>query len=36
VRWEYDYKPAPGTPEERLYKDFLRPRDWLAELDHTG
>jgi coproporphyrinogen III oxidase len=32
VRWEYDYKPAPGTPEERLYKDFLRPRDWLHEL----
>ena len=31
VRWEYDYKPEPGTPEDRLYKDFLRPRDWLAE-----
>jgi len=31
VRWEYDYKPAPGTPEERLYRDFLRPRDWLGE-----
>ena len=32
VRWEYDYQPEPGTPEARLYSDFLRPRDWLAEL----
>jgi len=32
VRWEYDYKPEPGTPEARLYEDFLRPRDWLNEL----
>jgi len=32
VRWEYDYKPEPGTPEARLYTDFLRPRDWLTEL----
>ena len=32
VRWEYGYNPEPGTPEERLYKDFLRPRDWLGEL----
>jgi coproporphyrinogen III oxidase len=31
VRWEYDYKPEAGTPEERLYRDFLRPRDWLAQ-----
>ena len=30
VRWEYDYRPEPGTPEARLYKDFLRPRDWLG------
>ena len=33
VRWEYDYRPEPGTPEDRLYRDFLRPRDWLAELN---
>ena len=26
VRWEYDYKPEPGTPEDRLYRDFLRPQ----------
>jgi coproporphyrinogen III oxidase len=32
VRWEYDSKPEPGTPEERLYRDFLRPRDWLADI----
>jgi coproporphyrinogen III oxidase len=32
VRWEYDWHPEPGSPEERLYKDFLRPRDWLKEL----
>jgi coproporphyrinogen III oxidase len=30
VRWEYDYHPEPGSPEERLYRDFLRPRDWLG------
>jgi coproporphyrinogen III oxidase len=32
VRWEYDYKPEAGTPEARLYTDFLRPRNWLEEL----
>jgi coproporphyrinogen III oxidase len=26
--WRYDWKPAPGSPEEKLYTDFLRPRDW--------
>jgi len=29
VRWEYDYHPAPGTEEARLYTDYLRPRDWV-------
>ena len=29
--WRYDWKPAPGTAEARLYSDFLRPRDWAAE-----
>ena len=28
VRWRYDWHPEPGTPEARLYTDFLRPRDW--------
>lgn len=32
VRWEYGYTPEPGSAEERLYRDYLRPRDWLAEL----
>jgi coproporphyrinogen III oxidase len=27
--WRYDWKPAPGSPEEKLYTDFLKPRDWL-------
>jgi coproporphyrinogen III oxidase len=30
VKWRYDWKPEAGTPEARLYSDFLRPRDWLA------
>ena len=28
VTWRYDWHPEPGTPEARLYTDFLRPRDW--------
>ncbi|MFZ9678670.1 MAG: oxygen-dependent coproporphyrinogen oxidase [Quisquiliibacterium sp.] len=28
VRWRYDWHPEPGSPEERLYRDFLKPRDW--------
>ena len=32
ARWEYNWRPAPGSPEARLYSDFLRPRDWLREL----
>jgi coproporphyrinogen III oxidase len=27
--WKYDYHPEPGTPEARLYTDFLPPRDWV-------
>ena len=29
VRWRYDWRPAPGTPEARLYEIFLVPREWL-------
>jgi coproporphyrinogen III oxidase len=29
VTWRYNWKPAPGTPEARLYTDFLVPRAWL-------
>ena len=32
VRWEYDWHPEAGSPEARLYAEFLRPRDYLAEL----
>ncbi len=30
VKWRYDWRPAPGTPEARLYTDFLVARDWLS------
>jgi len=29
VKWRYDWHPEPGSAEEKLYTDFLRPRDWL-------
>ena len=32
VRWRYDWHPEPGSREAALYTDYLRPRDWLAEL----
>jgi coproporphyrinogen III oxidase len=28
VAWRYDWQPEAGSPEARLYKDFLRARDW--------
>jgi coproporphyrinogen III oxidase len=28
VAWRYDWKPEPGSAEDQLYKEFLRPRDW--------
>jgi coproporphyrinogen III oxidase len=31
VRWRYNWAPEPGSPEEKLYTDYLRPRDWLLE-----
>lgn len=31
VQWRYDWKPQPGTPEAKLYTDFLVAKDWLAE-----
>lgn len=30
VRWEYDWHPEAGSAEEKLYSDYLRPRDWLG------
>jgi len=29
VKWRYDWRPHPGSPESRLYDEFLRPRDWI-------
>ena len=30
VKWRYDWKPEVGTPEAKLYSDFLIGRDWLG------
>jgi len=30
VKWRYNWTPASGTPEAKLYDIFLKPRDWLA------
>lgn len=30
VRWRYDFRAEPGSPEARLLDEFLKPRDWLA------
>ncbi len=35
VRWEYDYRPEPGSPEAEL-AEYLRPRDWLNESDASS
>jgi coproporphyrinogen III oxidase len=29
ARWRYDWTPERGSPEARLYTDYLPPRDWL-------
>ena len=29
VNWRYNWQPEPGSPEEILYRDYLKPRDWL-------
>ena len=30
VKWRYDWRPEPGSPEARLYAEFLVAKDWLA------
>jgi coproporphyrinogen III oxidase len=30
VRWRYNWRPEPGTPEARLYEEFLKSRDWAG------
>jgi coproporphyrinogen III oxidase len=29
VKWRYDWRPEPGSAEEKLYTEFLPPRDWI-------
>ncbi len=31
VRWEYGWRPKPGSVEAELYDVFLKPRDWLED-----
>ena len=28
TEWRYDWKPEPGSPEDKLYTEFLVARDW--------
>jgi coproporphyrinogen III oxidase len=30
VSWRYDWRPEPGSPEARLFEEFLPPRDWVG------
>jgi len=30
VKWRYDWKPEIGSPEAKLYTDFLIDKDWLS------
>jgi len=36
VRWEYDYRPEPGSEEARLTDYFLTGRDWLGQQHGTA
>ncbi len=29
VRFAYDYRPEPNTPEAKLYTDFLIHKEWV-------
>jgi coproporphyrinogen III oxidase len=29
VKWRYSWQPQPGSAEDKLYTDFLPPRDWV-------
>ena len=33
VHWRYDWEPELGSPEAKLYTDFLPARDWVATID---
>ncbi len=34
ARWEYCWRPEPGSAEQDLYDNYLKPRDWLGEQDN--
>ena len=29
AEWRYDWKPEPGSAEEKLYREFLVAKDWI-------
>ncbi|NQY27322.1 MAG: oxygen-dependent coproporphyrinogen oxidase [Piscirickettsiaceae bacterium] len=29
VKWQYNWQPEAGSPEDQLYQTFLKPQDWL-------
>jgi len=29
VHWDYNWQPEAGTPEAKLYTDFLVKKDWV-------
>ena len=31
VAWRYNWQPEPGSPEARLYTEFLVPKDWAED-----
>lgn len=31
VNWKYNWHPEKNTPEEKLYTEFLKPKDWINE-----
>ena len=31
ARWDYGWRPDPGSPEARLHEIFLKPRDWAGD-----
>jgi len=30
VKWRYNWRPQPGSLEDKLYQRYLKPQDWLA------
>ena len=35
AKWIYNWTPQPGSPESDLYENYLRSRDWIAELSNA-